>query len=458
MTVSHQAPFPKIEIYSPKGAKKATLCEKGREIGSLDVLQSYTFTEDIGSITGSFSFTVTTQHKDQKNVFDIIKPMDVIKIFEGGENPAFIGTIHQKRISGAMSERGPKKNVTITGESVSGLVSRFMLAMDLKIMNTTNADQARINLTEKMASSKDPLTIKNFLKLTWEAFTEIKVGGVTIKNGAVYDVINQYMENDFFETNSSNDEFKFPISNTFYTQGVNIITQIWQSLLPQPAYELFSRVNENGIPKIVARETPFDNKSWVKLKKYTLDLVRLTSYDLQVSDDEVYTFFYSYLVGSNLDHSSYVTISTTDNAGASTARATPRADKLDLYGYRPLEVSFNGYDSSKNKDSDNNSTLFSNFGALNDRMVKWFDRLDEMLMGSFTVITDFIKPANNPKVGCRFEAFSGEFYIKSTTNSWNYGSAPTINITVSRGAMYDNSGNMTGPVKNISQTLSELGS
>ena len=57
------------------------------------------------------------------------------------------------------------------------------------------------------------------------------------------------MENDFFETNSSNDEFKFPISNTFYTQGVNIITQIWQSLLPQPAYELFSRVNENGIPK-----------------------------------------------------------------------------------------------------------------------------------------------------------------------------------------------------------------
>ena len=81
-----------------------------------------------------------------------------------------------------------------------------------------------------------------------------------------------------------------------------------------------------------------------------------------------------------------------------------------------------------------------------------------MLMGSFTVFTEFIKPANNPKVGYRFEACSGEFYIKSTTNSWNYGSAPTINITVSRGAMYDNSGNMTGPVKNISQTLSELGS
>jgi hypothetical protein len=198
------------------------------------------------------------------------------------------------------------------------------------------------------------------------------------------------------------------------------------------------------------------NAKWTDLKILDIDPLRLTSYDIEQSNEEVYTAYYSYLEGSVLSQEAYVTISQLSKAGDQTLCVD--MGKLALYGYRPLEVNFRGYSRrDPSTGSDDNSNVLDSFRALNERLKEWFRNLDLMYSGSITICTDFVNPNRNPRAGERIGFLGGEFYVRGVQHAWAYGGTPTITCTLNRGAKYSESGEYIGELENVGKTLIEIG-
>lgn len=471
MDYEWQAPNPKIEIFSYKKPESPVLVLVPKENvspGFCNGLISYSFSESTSSIEGGFTFTIQEDPDGSGyTAYDRIRNMFVVKIYEGSDRtPSFVGVIHKKRVGKNLTDKGVRNTTSFSGESIAGLFTRFQIAMNIRIMSVKDADAANTNLTQKLSGMT--LNPKSFLENTWEDYTAMTISGlegeVALSNTKVVEIIANFMGSDFLETSATDADFAYPIASAFYQQGVNIITGIWQSILPPPVYEIFSRVDKAGKCKIVVRESPFDSDDltlndinfsakWTGLRLTEVEPVKLTSFDLELSDEEVYTAYYSYLEGSVLSSESYVTLSQLSKSGEQTVCID--SEKLAVYGYRPLEVNFRGY-ARVGTDSTRNNDVLKAFSALNLRLKEWYGNIDKMHAGSITLTTDFMKPEKNPRAGERLGFIGGQFYIKSTDHSWAYGGTPTIACTVNRGAKYSKSGVFVGEIENAGKTLIEL--
>ncbi|GHU65089.1 hypothetical protein FACS189447_03400 [Spirochaetia bacterium] len=458
MKAKHQAPSPKIEIYNPENSETPFLTfDRTGTRGAYTGLLSYTYSDGVDDLDGSFSFTVENDIKNNVSIFDMIWPRDIVKIYEDTEKPVFIGIMKRKKINAAMTERGVRRGIQFSGYNILSAVSNFILSMDIKIMNVNDAQIESKKLTTALARENgEHLDILTFLKETWEAYTELSLNGHKISDSGMVKIIEKFILKDdgsFFEVNNNDSEFAYNIANSFYNQGQNKIMEIWRNILPSPIYELFPRINASGTPKLVVRETPFDAESWKTLNKYEIDPLDLEDYDLTQSDDEVYTVFNSFLEGSVLSHDQYTIISQVVHGGDSTIKMN--VDKLGLYGYRPLEVSFRGYARKDNVDGDNNSNIINRFAELNERVMYWYSRLDEMLSGSISIATDF-HATKRPRSGERAGFLGGEFYINKTERSWSYGGTPKTNLTVTRGMKYNQDGTQANRMEGLGKRLIEL--
>jgi hypothetical protein len=129
--------------------------------------------------------------------------------------------------------------------------------------------------------------------------------------------------------------------------------------------------------------------------------------------------------------------------------------KIAIYGFKPLEISYRGYNRQGNEKGKEIDPLKQAFKALNKKAQFWYSRLDEMYSGTITVITDFIEPETNPRAGFRAGFLGGEFYITKTEHRWQYGGTPTITLTLTRGMHYKN-GDYAGPLEDIGTMYKEL--
>jgi hypothetical protein len=211
----------------------------------------------------------------------------------------------------------------------------------------------------------------------------------------------------------------------------------------------------------MVRQVPYGdpdngNDDWKKLDIYLISPISLTAYDLDQSDEEIYTFFASYLIGSAMSREFYLAVNQTSNDEF----VKKNADKAAVYGFRPLEITFVGYDRGGNTKNKAIGGLTDYIGKMNERASYWYSRLDDMYSGSVTICTDFNEPATNPRVGCRAKFLGGEFYINKADHAWNYGGTPTIKLALSRGMMYDEKGKMRaageGIIKNVGRRFREL--
>ncbi|MGN0757045.1 hypothetical protein, partial [Treponema sp.] len=50
----------------------------------------------------------------------------------------------------------------------------------------------------------------------------------------------------------------------------------------------------------------------------------------------------------------------------------------------------------------------------------------------------------------------GEFYVEGVTHSWNYGQGGEVNLSVSRGGKYLDSGKFKGKIENLTSLVSLL--
>ncbi|MDR2534543.1 MAG: hypothetical protein LBD29_00745 [Treponema sp.] len=465
--IEHQSPAPKLEIFTKGDPNKPDITYfPAPKAERWSKLLGYTFTESVDDLEGSFSFTVENEEvkKEEKSVFDLIPVRSIVKIYEGDlENAVFIGIIRQRQIKKSMTSQGIKRSVVFSGKSIISCVAEYTLSLDIRIHNIAEPMSRNKDLTDRLTRKKekgDLLTIKDFMKETWEHFKKVSEEA-GISTTGVADIIKKFIgggnPNTFIKVTGIRQTLHYDIACVFYNAANNVIVDVWRNILPENVYEFFSRC-EDGEPKIIARQVPFEPEDWSSLDIYMISPISLTAYELDLSDEEVYTAFVSYIIGSAREREFYLGVYQTSKDDI----VAHDRKKQKIYGFKPMELNFVGYDRQGNspKEDGNRAALIEELRELNKMALYWYSRLDEMYSGSITVITDFNKPETNPRAGCRAGFLGGEFYINKAEHSWNFGGTPTIKLTVSRGMIYDNSGKMKdgkdGTIRNVGSRFREL--
>ena len=120
----------------------------------------------------------------------------------------------------------------------------------------------------------------------------------------------------------------------------------------------------------------------------------LISYELSRSDEEAYTAFASSIIGSAMSRAFYMAVNRTGND--STAAYS---EKQKIYGFKPLEISFNGYDRRGNTRNAGVSALTGALKTLNKPASYRFSRLEDRYSGGLGICADFNNPETNPRIG-----------------------------------------------------------
>jgi hypothetical protein len=462
--LEHQAPDPKLEIFKPGNTGKNSpdiTYSADLDASAYSKLLGYVFSESVDDLEGSFSFTVENEDvdKDGKTAFDSIPNRSVVKIYEGDlEKPVFVGILRRRHIGAAMTSQGVKRTVTFMGKSIISCIAEYAVSLDVRIQGVGDAVSKTKTLTSKLVDGA--ATIKDFMRISWEHFKEVsETAGISTKGIAA--IIQNFIGDfdKFVTVSGSNQSIFYNIASAFYNESNNLIADIWRNILPKPVYEIFSYC-DNGEPKIMARQVPFGGPEgggdWNNLNLYIISPISLVSYELNQSDEEVYTTFMSYVAGSARDRKFYMAV----NQSGDDDIAVHDIEKQKIHGFKPLEISFIGYDRQGNARNKDDETLRKALKELNELAAYWYSRLDDMYSGDITICTDFNKPDTNPRVGHRAKFMGGEFYINRTDHRWNFGGTPTIKLSVSRGMIYDNGGGITpgeaGIIKNVGRNFREL--
>ncbi|MDR1837634.1 MAG: hypothetical protein LBQ89_08255 [Treponema sp.] len=463
----HQTPTPKIEVFLPSNTSSSEpdytfLPDIGA--GAWSKLLNYSFTESVEDLDGSFSFTtengIIGEGQNGQSVFDIILKRSVIKIYEGGNLPAFIGIIRRRRISKQKTSQGIKRTIIFSGKSIISCIVEYTVSLDVKIQGVADAISKQKELTIKLSEAK---TIKEFMIIAWKYYQEISESA-GISTTGLAEIINRHIGNGdpetFIDVKGSEQNLRYNIACILFNAGNNVIADVWRNILPKNAYEIFCQC-ENGEPKIVARQVPFgdpenDYEDWKNLDLYVISPVSLTGYDLDQNDENVYTAFASYIIGSPMSREFYMAVNQTGNDST----VAYNDEKMRIYGYKPMLITFNGYNRQGNTDGEKTDATTKAVQKLNELASYWYSRNDDMYSGIITTCTDFRNPEMNPRIGCRAKFLGGEFYIKKTDHAWTYGGTPTIKLSVSRGMMYDENGKMRdgedGIIKGVGRQFREL--
>ncbi|GHU22200.1 hypothetical protein FACS1894172_15220 [Spirochaetia bacterium] len=430
MKVTRQSPDPRLEVYDLESDQPFLIyvAKKTGKGPESTALQSYTFSQSVYDIIGTFSFSVELDEfgsgSDRESVFEKVKIRNVVKIYEGGDNPVFIGIIRKKRFANAMSSSGVQRNITFSGNSILSCINDLVISLDPKIMDVPDAETETEKLTMDLV---DITTALDFMKQVYDRFTGFKVAGKAIMNSAMQKAIEKFCNGIGSVLTSDKDiTLYYNIACAFFNQGENRIVDVWKMILPEPVYEMFGYCDRQGQPRIQVREVPFSD-GWGSLTKTKILYELLISYELSKSDEEVYTFFNSYLEGMALNPDQYATLAAYDGKNPTIVST----DKVDIYGYRPLEVRFRGFDRKQNLEEDKLNGIQEEIKAFNEKVSGWYGNLDELATGSIQMVNVYGRDV--PLPGERVEFAGGEFYVTGCEHTWHYGNTPTITLSVSRG-------------------------
>lgn len=466
-----QAPQPIIRIvtFNPKtnqeDSKNAIVLSPTNP--ETNVLQGYTFKYSTNDTDGQFSLTLYPGNmgiiKDgetkQIPIFDKIKPLQIVEIWErtGGATPDFVGVINRKKF---IAQSGSGLRISITGKSVASFISRFKISLDLNAMSITNELESQDALSRALTASLANggiMKVSEVLEKIWEYSKACASKCLEISNPDMGKYVSKYLGNDFF-TFDNDIELAYPLANIFNGQDSIMFWDIVSGIIPYPVYEKFAYLDDNGKTKIKIREVPFDcsgdglgYSTWDKLEGEAteIDPAIVKAFDFELSDDEVYTAFFSYVIGSPIEQDKALRLAA-QTGGYGSGALKIFKDKAGVYGYSPLTVSFNGYGIPETDTDDEKEKRSRSYKDLNTRVMNWYGHLDEMFKGTLTLATVLKEPM--PMCGEVVRLLGGEFYVNEVEHSWNYGGNPETKLTLSRGGDY--SQKKFAPLENITKRYS----
>ena len=431
-----------------------------------NVLQSYSFKYSTSDTDGQFSLTLypgtlgtVEGTKDKIQLFDKIKPLQIVEIWErtGSVTPDFVGVINCKKF---VAQSGSGLRIRVTGKSVASFISRFKISLDLNAMAITNQLKSDYAIATKFTTdlceefAKKDVKLSDVLQSVWDYAVLCAKGCLKLSTSDIEKYVAKYLGSDFFDMEDS-EVLKYPLSNIFNGQSTINFWDIVSTIIPFPVYEKFAFMDSYGKTKIKIRKVPFDcsgdglGSSWDNLEEEgtEIDPATVKSFDFELSDDEVYTVFFSYIKGSPIDADKALRLyAQTDGESDQNVDIS---DKAKVYGYSPLTVTFNGYSSKETKkESDKRKESTNDYlKKLNQRLENWYGHLDEMFKGTITLST--LLKEQMPMCGEIVGFLGGEFYVNEAEHSWSYGGNPETKLTVSRGGDY--STKKFKPLENITK-------
>lgn len=447
-------------------------------LGKQTQLQSYQFSLSKNDVNGSFSLTFFPDNREQ-TLIDKIQILDIVEIYENRiengsslssafnpsrrkNNPVFIGIVKSKKYVAQVTDGGIVRRLQVSGISAAGLISQFYLNLDSTAMILTKQvkeiTNLRTKLTAEIAGENKP--IKDVITKTWNFFCNLAETNGTV---AIKSLIDSTNIGGVFDCDTST--IYYPFANLALGEQTQDFYSLIGGLTPEPIYERFATMDyDSGKMKIVIRQVPFRDEgaadvyqnskgksvNWNGVFNRDLRSNEVKAIDLTVSDKEVYTVFFSYLNGYPIENDKLMKlIALEDEKG--NPMLTFDDKKYQTYGYRPLIATFNGYDKSK-KANDKNTE--DNLAKINKNMREWFGNLDRMMSGSITLAMTYND--DRPIMPGEVIGFlGGQFYVEGISHAWNYGQGGDINLSVSRGGVYDKGGKFR-PFSGISEKINLL--
>lgn len=462
--IVYQRPCPKIIIKDPETGNTVKSKNSGEKLefraGANTNLLSYSFTLSINDISGSFSATFYPDYNDGKgntfSLFDDFEKLQVVEIYEGNgstaEKPVFCGIIRSKKYVAQTNDSGGHRRISITGTAITGLVSQFYINLDVAACAMTKELRTQAELIKKLTiNGEKEKEVKKIVKTVWDCFYEISKQIGTPK-------IKEYIErftgsiDKLFDVDDS--KFHYPLGCIFKGQTTQDFFSLIDEIIPGPVYEKFAYMGTDGKMKIKMRLVPFSSSNWKKLYHTPIPATVLQSFDLTESDNEVYTAFYAYLNGYPIDEQKSLLLSTTiDKAGVD--KVLKDTDAFKVYGYRPMIAHFIGYGT---KDGEQDSDTPGSMAEMSEKLKEWYENLPDMLKGSISLsmVFDGNNATNKIQPGEVVQFLGGEFYVEGVTHSWNYGQGGEVNLSVSRGGKYFDSGRFKGKIENLTSLVSLL--
>lgn len=465
LKIYSQSPMPHAEFYRINKTLAETVAQPVACIGFADKINfqyssknllSYSFSRNVNSLYGEFEIQVREDYTEPKCVLDMVKPLDIVQIYENKNEIAFMGIV--QNVSFGATAGAFNKSVVISGASIGILFEMFNFSTDVTSMSFFIKDSANKDLIENLSSVVQS-NIKNggkgmsftqAFEQVYKKFVEIATDDKYSRIGAngIYDIIKFYFgePSQFIRANELN--FNYQIEkNLFDSDEVNVYSY-FKGLLPEQVYEFYETIDKNN-PVISAREKPFDSGVWDSLKMTKLDPALVTDYTITKSNKEVYTCFFAVLEGTSLSSDFYKIIGASERGNSC---FESYLEKIKKYGYRPLTVNFIGYAKEAGKNDGETSYLQTTFKELSKRLKEWYSRLDEMYTGDVTIVLDENTAA--VKIGELVELCGCTFYVTGEKHNWSYGDSPTVNYSLERGGKYTADG--FSPMTNISKAFSEL--
>jgi len=463
--VSYQSPQPEVVIWRPD--KSGTpLCF---DISKRTLLQAYSFGNSINDEKGRFSLTFYPG--DEENfiglddaIFDEIHVMDIVEIYETNNHfiqkphyeqgittpniivkevvPTFTGVIREKKFATQKTENGATRKCVVTGCSIVGLVHEFKMNFDMQATVITkelaNNEEIQKQFTIKFIQNDNaPLKVADVIKEIWNSYIDLSKKYGKSSNPKIGEHINKWVgeADDIFDVDDS--VFHYPIASIFKGQTTQTFFDVIANLIPKPVYEIFPYTEvETGKMRLKIREVPFDTigeNTWKNfMKPIEINPKYVKSFDVKQTDNEVYTVFFSYLVGYPLQEDKAIVLAMQGIGDMPNVEIDE--EKFKVYGYRPLFVSFNGYGKA---DGTEDTGTGDRLKKLNERLKNWYENKDKFFSGSITMETDL--SVDMPQAGEKISFLGGEFYVTDSEHNWTFGGSPETKLTIDRGGYYRNS-------------------
>jgi len=183
---------------------------------------------------------------------------------------------------------------------------------------------------------------------------------------------------------------------------------------------------------LVCRETPFDYDSWTGLPITTLNPTFLISQNLNNTDEEIYTHFFSMATNSVYSQNEMYADSKLDEVSVFDQ------EKLSIYGYKQLQITYPFINKARVNETD-----FSFREILKEssvRLYAWYHNNVDFQSGSITMMTVPNSEGNYINIGERVKYLEGsgniEFYVESIKRKMSYPEAMTSEYSVTRGFEY----------------------
>lgn len=412
-----------------------------------DALLSYSYTESLYDVKSPFSLTIAPKaDKNRLTWLDKIAPMDLVFIEEFGK-VRYCGLVHQVRYSARMGQDGPSRSIVVSGNGFGGLLESFQLLMNMQFWMGKIPESANAKIEEKILAADS--SYGEVMKLFYDDFMEIiatKLEGLT--QSAIQGLLRKYLD---MANLAPSFKTGIPLAVGLYQPGINNIWDMWRRIMPVPYGELFGRW-DNSAYKVFARQAPFDADDWSKLDCVAIHPLALTGYDVGVDDSEIYSAFVATAPSLGFTETTAFVVDSADDARRPVIVSEP---KWMRYGYRPLVISvkYLNRDAADTKTGDVATALH----AAAEKAANWYKNNDTMLSGSISLISiDDKNYMTYPVVGNKVSFLGGEFYVEQVERKWAYGDSPRTSLKVTRGYMYDQSGNATGPIRELGKKITGI--